>query len=52
MYQAKKANDPFLMDLISFVSSDMVVGLELVRENAISALQQVMGPENSLTAKN
>lgn len=47
-----KRNNPFIQDLTTFVSSDMVLGVELVRENAISVLQQVMGPTNSLMAKN
>ena len=34
-----KSNNPFIQDLVSFVSSDVTVGIELVRENAISALQ-------------
>ena len=34
------------------LSSDIVVGLELVRENAITLLQQIIGPSNSLIAKN
>ena len=51
LYVEKKSN-PFIQDLIAFVSSDMVVGMELVRENAISVLQQIMGPTNSLIAKN
>lgn len=51
LYSDKKSN-PFIQDLISFISSDMVVGLEIVRENAISILQSIMGPSNSLMAKN
>jgi nucleoside diphosphate kinase len=38
LYSDKQQN-PFIQDLITFVSSDIVVGLELVRENAISVLQ-------------
>jgi nucleoside-diphosphate kinase len=38
-------------DVIQYVSSDMVVGMELVRENAIGVLQQVMGPNNIAQAK-
>jgi len=34
-------------DLVQFISSDMVVGMELVRENAISIMQQVAGPNPS-----
>eukprot|EP00347_Sterkiella_histriomuscorum_P013690 403363739 len=49
---ADKKNNPFIQDLVNFISSDMVVGLELVRESAISVLQQIMGPSNSLMAKN
>lgn len=33
LYSDKKAN-PFVQDLVNFIASDMVVGLELVRENA------------------
>lgn len=49
---ATQRDNPFIQDLVSFVSQDVVVGLELVRDNAIAKLQQIMGPANSLTAKN
>jgi len=37
--------------MVSHVASDLVIGLELVRENAVAALQHLIGPANSLTAK-
>ena len=48
----EKRNNPFISDLTAFISSDVSVGLELVRENALNVLQQIMGPTNSLVAKN
>jgi nucleoside diphosphate kinase len=37
-----KASNPFIQDLITFITSDLVLGIELVRENAISVLHQIM----------
>ena len=34
-------------DMVQFISSDMVLGMELVRESAISVMQQVAGPSPS-----
>jgi nucleoside diphosphate kinase len=38
-------------DLVQYMSSDMVIGMELVRESAISVLQQIIGPANTMLAK-
>lgn len=37
-------------ELVQYISSDMVIGMDLVRENALSAFQQVIGA-NSVLAK-
>ena len=38
-------------DLTQYISSDMVIGMELVRENAVTVLQSIMGPTNTVLAK-
>ena len=38
-FYSDKTNNPFIQDLVTFISSDVVLGMELVRENAISTLQ-------------
>jgi nucleoside-diphosphate kinase len=42
---------PFYGTLSSFVTSDVVTGLEIVAEDAIAKWRNVIGPTNSLTAK-
>lgn len=42
---------PFFNGLMDFVTSDVVTGLELVSENAIEKWRQVIGPTNTLAAK-
>lgn len=37
LYSDKK-NNPFINDLTAFIASDMTVGIELVRENALGVL--------------
>lgn len=42
---------PFYNDLMAFVTSDVVTGLELVSENAVERWRQTIGPTNTLNAK-
>lgn len=48
----ERRSDPFIQDTVQYLSEDISVGVEVVRENAIEKLNQVCGPQNSLTAKN
>lgn len=41
----------FFPELSAFVQSDVVVGMELVKENAVEQWRQLIGPTNSLKAK-
>ena len=41
----------FFNELVAFMSSDVVVGMELVCDNAVSTWREVIGPTNSLTAR-
>jgi nucleoside-diphosphate kinase len=49
-YAEHKGKD-FYDGLINFMTSDFVVGLELVANDAISKWRQVIGPTNSVKAK-
>jgi len=42
---------PFFNNLMSFVTSDVVTGTELVSENAVERWRQTIGPTNSIAAK-
>jgi nucleoside-diphosphate kinase len=42
---------PFYNDLMNFVTSDVVTGLEIVAENAVEKWRQVIGPTRSSQAK-
>jgi len=42
---------PFFPDLEAFVTSDVVIGMELVGEGAIKGWRQFIGPTNTQTAK-
>ncbi len=42
---------PFFDNLVSFITSDVVVGMELVAENAIEKWRQVIGPTSTDAAK-
>ena len=43
---------PFAKDYLDFMVSDVVVGLELIKDNGQKQLMELVGPDNSLTAKN
>lgn len=42
---------PFYDNLINFMTSDVIVGMELVKREAIKAWREFIGPTNSLNAK-
>mmetsp|Transcript_18717 Transcript_18717/g.13550 ORF Transcript_18717/g.13550 Transcript_18717/m.13550 type:complete len:90 (-) Transcript_18717:598-867(-) len=42
---------PFFNDLMNFVTSDVVTGIELVNEGSIEKWRALIGPTNSLVAK-
>ena len=42
---------PFFPNLQNFITSDVVVGMELVAENAIDKWRQLIGPTNTLAAR-
>ncbi len=42
---------PFFNDLMNFVTSDVVTGIELVAENAVEKWRHTIGPTNSFNAK-
>lgn len=42
---------PFFEKLIKFVTSDLVVGLELVADDCVTKWRNFIGPTNSLVAK-
>jgi len=41
----------FFNDLVAFITSDVVIGMELVGENAVTAWREFIGPTNSNTAR-
>lgn len=50
-FYAEHEGKPFFPTLMDFMTSDVSVGLELVRENAIKHWRTLLGPTNSSTAK-
>lgn len=50
-FYAEHAGKPFYEDLTNFIASDVVVGLELIAENAVARWRELMGPTNPNTAK-
>ena len=50
-FYAEHTGKPFFEDLVNFISSDVVVGMELVAENAVPRWRELMGPTNPLIAK-
>lgn len=44
-------SQPYFSDLIAFLTSDVVTGLELVGENAVLRWRELIGPANSMTAR-
>jgi len=41
----------FFPNLLQFITSDMVVGMELVKENAVAEWRKAIGPTNTTIAK-
>ena len=50
-FYAEHQGKPFYEGLTSFISSDVVVGMELVGENAVPRWRELMGPTNPIVAK-
>ena len=50
-FYAEHTGKPFYEDLTNFIASDVVVGMELVAENAVTKWRQLMGPTSPLVAK-
>ncbi|EGR31510.1 nucleoside diphosphate kinase 7, putative [Ichthyophthirius multifiliis] len=50
-FYAEHKGKPFYETLTNFMSSDFIVGFELVGENAIKIWRELLGPTNSLVAK-
>ena len=48
---AEHRGKPFFADMCAYMGSDVVTGMELVAENAISSFRQVIGPTDSQEAK-
>lgn len=42
---------PFFSDLTAYMGSDVVTGMELVADNAITKFRDVLGPTSSQEAK-
>ena len=51
LFYGEHKGKSFYQNLVEFVTSDVVVGMELVRENAIKAWRQLLGPTNTLKAR-
>lgn len=51
VFYGEHKGKPFYNDLMNFVSSDVVTGMELVAENAIEKWRGLIGPTNSNQAK-
>jgi len=50
-FYAEHQGKPFYEDLTTFMSGDVVIGMELVAENAVAKWREVMGPTNSHNAR-
>ncbi len=50
-FYAEHRGKAFFPGLIEFMTSDVAVGMELVREDAIAHWRKVIGPTNFLVAK-
>jgi nucleoside-diphosphate kinase len=51
LFYAEQKGKPFFNELIQFISSDLVVGLELVSEDCVNKWKNLLGPTDSLSAK-
>jgi nucleoside-diphosphate kinase len=50
-FYAEHRGKPFFSDLCNYMASDVVTGMELVKENAIGAFRDVIGPTDPAEAK-
>ena len=50
-FYAEHRGKPFFSDLCNFMASDVVTGMELVKENAIASFRELLGPTNPAEAK-
>lgn len=50
-FYAEHRDKPFFPNLSQFITSDVVIGMELVANNAVTAWRQLIGPTNTVTAK-
>lgn len=50
-FYAEHKGKPFYNPLVQFMSSDLVVGLELVADDCISKWRKLLGPTNPANAK-
>ena len=51
IFYGEHADKSFFPNLQNFIKSDLVVGMELVAENAIDQWRGLIGPTNTATAK-
>ena len=52
LFEDKVKTSPFANDLINHFTSDICLGLSLLKNNAVADLCKIAGPENSMIAKN
>ncbi|CAG9321915.1 NME7_3 [Blepharisma stoltei] len=50
-FYAEHQGKPFYNELVNFMASDVVVGMELIAENAVPRWRELMGPTNPNTAR-
>lgn len=48
---AEHRGKPFFQDMTAYMGSDVVTGMELVKENAVASFRDLIGPTNSQEAK-
>lgn len=51
IFYGEHKSKPFFPNLQQFITSDVVVGMELVAENAVDKWRQLIGPTNTQVAK-
>ena len=52
MLEEKIRQTPFAADYIQYLISDVSIGIELLKDNGLDDMKNLVGPENSLAAKN
>jgi len=50
-FYGEHSSKPFFQGLIDFVTSDVVVGMELVSDGSVNKWRETLGPTNTLEAK-